>query len=281
MMNEKIKNYVLDQIKQSKINKYPFFNLYIENIFPENFYERLKSRMLDYKYNSVLQDRNWDNPSFINKKFSLKEINDCEIETVTYIFNDYEIKKAFIEKFYVKSDFIEEIVFTHDLQFVFTVKNKFQVIHTDIPAQFLSIVFYLPEKEIISDEEEMNNGTILYDKDLNANKISKFKKNSVACFAAHFYSYHGFNTTIDNRNTMLFFYAQKDLIKRFYDNIHNENNEQNVSEFKDVIQWKISKYKLREYDDNGNDLEFLSKLIKEKSICKINSLNGRISYKEK
>ena len=59
MMNEKIKNYVLDQIKQSKINKYPFFNLYIENIFPENFYERLKSRMLDYKYNSVLQDRNW------------------------------------------------------------------------------------------------------------------------------------------------------------------------------------------------------------------------------
>ena len=34
--------------------------------------------MLDYKYNSVLQDRNWDNPSFINKKFSLKEINDCE-----------------------------------------------------------------------------------------------------------------------------------------------------------------------------------------------------------
>ena len=29
MMNEKIKNYVLDQIKQSKINKYPFFNLYI------------------------------------------------------------------------------------------------------------------------------------------------------------------------------------------------------------------------------------------------------------
>ena len=237
--------------------------------------------MLDYKYNSVLQDRNWDNPSFINKKFSLKEINDCEIETVTYIFNDYEIKKAFIEKFYVKSDFIEEIVFTHDLQFVFTDKNKFQVIHTDIPAQFLSIVFYLPEKEIISDEEEMNNGTILYDKDLNANKISKFKKNSVACFAAHFYSYHGFNTTIDNRNTMLFFYAQKDLIKRFYDNIHNENNEQNVSEFKDVIQWKISKYKLREYDDNGNDLEFLSKLIKEKSICKINSLNGRISYKEK
>lgn len=272
-MMENIVKHVLIQIQNTEIGKYPFYNLYIENIFPLDFYERLKSSMLYYKYNSILQDRNWDNPYFMNKKLSLKDLDDREINIVKYIFDDYRIKKAFIEKFYLRDDFIDEIVFIHDLQFVFTEKFKFQRIHTDIPAQFVSVVFYLPEEEI-DKEEESNNGTILYDKDLNPVKVSKFIGNSVSCFAPHFYSYHGFNTTINNRNTMLFFYAQKDLIKRFYDNSKNQNGEQNVPEFKDVIQYKISKYRLIEYD--ADDSIFLTKLVKEKSNCRINTLNGRI-----
>lgn len=274
MLKENIKMHVLKRIKSTEINTYPFYNVYIENIFPETFYEKLKNLMIYYKYNSKLENRNWDNPDFMNKKISLNNVEDYEINIVKYIFEDSEIKKSIMEKFYLTPNFIDEIVFKHDLQFVFTEKNKFQKIHTDIPAQFVSVVFYIPEDDDISECDKLNNGTILYDRDLNPVKVSKFKGNSVSFFAPHFYSYHGFNTTINNRNTMLFFYAQKELIKRFYDNSKNQNGEQNVELFKNVIQWKISKYRLIEY--GKDDMNFLTKLLTEKDNCKIDTLNGRI-----
>ena len=274
MLKENIKMHVLKRINSTEINTYPFYNVYIENIFPETFYEKLKNLMIYYKYNSKLENRNWDNPDFMNKKIILNNVENYEINIVKYIFEDSEIKKSIMEKFYLTPNFIDEIVFKHDLQFVFTEKNKFQKIHTDIPAQFVSVVFYIPEDVDISECDKLNNGTILYDRDLNPVKVSKFKGNSVSFFAPHFYSYHGFNTTINNRNTMLFFYAQKDLIKRFYDNSKNQNGEQNVELFKNVIQWKISKYRLIEY--GKDDMNFLTKLLSEKENCKIDTLNGRI-----
>jgi hypothetical protein len=273
MSKENIKLHVLNRIKSTKTNTHPFYNVYIENIFPDCFYEKLKNQMLYYKYHLKLENRNWDNPDFMNKKISLSNIEDDEIDIVKFIFDDSEIKQSVIEKFYINPNFIDEIVFKNDLQFVFTDKNRFQKIHTDIPAQFVSVVFYLPEDEI-SKCDELNNGTILYDKDLKPVKVSKFKENSVSFFAPHFYSYHGFNTNINNRNTMLFFYSQKDLIKRFYDNNKNQNGEQNVDLFKSVMQWKISKYRLIEY--GKDDMEFLTKLLYEKNNCKIDTLNGRI-----
>ena len=267
-----IKEHVLKRIELTDINIYPFYNLYVNDIFPNDFYKSLKDKMLYYKYNENLQDRNWDNPNFINKKLSLKDINDYEIGVVRQVFDDNEIKSALMKKFYY-GHHIDEMDFNHDLQFVFTDENRFQRIHTDIPAQFISVNFYIPEDEL-TEQEELDNGTILYDKDLNPCKVSKFVPNSVSFMAPHFYSYHGFNTTIKNRNTLLFFYAQKDLIKRFYDNSKNQNGEQDPDKFKDVIQWKISKYRLIEY--GSDDLEFLNKIIKEKSDCKVNTLNGRI-----
>jgi hypothetical protein len=267
-----IKNHVMDRIKSTDINTYPFYNLYISDIFPQDFYLKLKDKMLYYKYNGKLKDRNWDNPNFINKRFPLSDINDPEIDILRKVFDDKDIKEVLMEKFYFGS-YVNEIVFNHDMQFVFTDENRFQKIHTDIPAQFISVNFYMPEYDV-TDEQELDNGTILYDKELNPCKIIKYRENSVSFFAPHFYSYHGFNTTIKNRNTLLFFYAQKELIKRFYDDSKNKNGEQNPDKFKDIIQWKISKYRLIEY--GSDDLEFLTKLLKEKSDCKVNQLNGRI-----
>jgi hypothetical protein len=267
-----IKNHVLSKIETTDINTYPFYNLYINDIFPNDFYQKLKDKMLYYKYNETLKDRNWDNPNFMNKRFPLTDVNDLEINIVREVFDDVDIKSALMNKFYF-GNHIDEMVFNHDMQFVFTDGDRFQRIHTDIPAQFISVNFYMPEDDI-TEVEELDNGTILYDKELNPCKIVRYKGNSVSFFAPHFYSYHGFNTTIKNRNTLLFFYAQKDLIKRFYDNSKNQNGEQNPDKFKDVIQWKISKYRLIEY--GSDDLEFLTKLIKEKSDCKVNTLNGRI-----
>jgi hypothetical protein len=268
-----IKNHVLERIESTEINTFPFYNLYVSDIFPNDFYQLLKDKMIEVKYNQTLQDRNWDNPNFMNKKFSLKGVDDYVINTIREVFNCDDIKSVIMKKFYY-NDYIDEIEFNHDLQFVFTDKDRFQRIHTDIPAQFVTVNFYMPEDEL-THEEQLDNGTILYDKELNPHKVSKFAPNSVSLFAPHFYSYHGFNTTIRNRNTLLFFYAQRDLIKRFYDNSRNQNHEQDPDKFKDIIQWKISKYRLKEY--GLDDLEFLTKLIKEKSDCKVNTLNGRVS----
>ena len=70
MTSTEIKNYVLNKIEKTDINIYPFYNLYVENIFPDDFYQRLKDKMLYYKHNETLQDRNWDNPNFMNKRFN-------------------------------------------------------------------------------------------------------------------------------------------------------------------------------------------------------------------
>ena len=212
MTSTEIKNYVLNKIEKTDINIYPFYNLYVENIFPDDFYQRLKDKMLYYKHNETLQDRNWDNPNFMNKRFILRDIDVYEINIVREVFGDDEIKNALMKKFYY-GNYLDEMVFNHDIQFVFTDGDRFQRIHTDIPAQFISVNFYIPEDELTEQE-------------------------------------------------------------RFYDNSKNQNGEQYPDKFKDVIQWKISKYRLIEY--GLDDLEFLTKLIKEKSDCKVNTLNGRI-----
>ena len=144
-----------------------------------------------------------------------------------------------MKKFYFNT-FSDEITFNHDMQFVFTDENRFQKIHTDIPAQFISVNFYIPEDDL-TENEELDNGTILYDKELNPCKVIRYRENSVSFFAPHFYSYHGFNTTIKNRNTLLFFYAQKDLIKRFMLTKESEW-EQDPDKFKDLSN-EIIKYR--------------------------------------
>jgi hypothetical protein len=273
-----IKSHVLNRINNTPITTSPFFSLYIESIFPAEFYQRLYNHMLFVKYNKPLEPRTWDNPAYVNKRYKLESDSTDVIKTLIELFDDAEVKAAFMEKFFVSgSSYVDEIEFTHDLQFVFTERNRFQVIHTDIPAQFLSVVFYMPEAEL-SSTEEMANGTVLYGKDLTPVSIAPYRANSVVCFAPHFYSYHGFNTTIDNRSSMQFFYAQRDLIKRFYEDVMNEKGEQDVEMFKQIVFWKLTKYRLREYmaDDRGNDMGFLSKLLREWGHCRVNTVNGRI-----
>ena len=64
--------------------------------------------MLYYKYNTTLENRNWDHPSFMNKKISLNTVEDEEINTVKFVFDDPEIKDSIMEKFYINVDFIDD-----------------------------------------------------------------------------------------------------------------------------------------------------------------------------
>jgi len=127
----------------------------------------------------------------------------------------------------------------------------------------------------LNEDEQLNNGTITYDKDLKPYKMVKYKANTLFCFAPHFYSYHGFSTTIDNRNILLFFYSNETMLQKFYDNIDNKNGYLNPDNFKNRIEEKNIKYPLIEYTKNCN---FLDKIQQEKTNCKINDKNGRIKH---
>ena len=279
-----IKNHVLLQIKNTNVTKYPYYDMFIENIFPKEFYNILKQHMLDCKYRRSHQDRNWDNPEYVNKRYDLSQVNDNEVDIVKKIFLNDDIKKALLGKFYVTTEHHDRITFFKDIQYVFTERDRYQVIHTDMPEQFLSLVFYIPECEDdqLDDITKLNNGTTTYDKNLNPHKLSKYINNSMFCFAPHFYSYHGFNTTIPNRNTMLFFYSDEEAINKFYNFVNNSTKGQKYNEeyinhvsvctFKERMLDKLLKYKLIEYNDSE-----ISKEIKENNDCRINELNGRVT----
>ena len=242
-INELI-DHVKNKIKNSDIIKNPYYHLFITDIFTNNFYNLLKKRMIHYKYNCTLEDRNWDNDNFINKKYHLTNNNDYEIEIINKIFSNVDIQYELFKKFYVNPEECDNIIFMHDFQFVFTDNNRFQNIHTDIPSQYLSLIFYLPESTL-TPQDEIDNGTIMYDKNLNICKDTRFIDNSLCCFAPHLYSYHGFNTTIENRNTMLFFYSQKEMHELFYYNVTHDKN-MDPENFKNEFEEKLKKYKFQE-----------------------------------
>lgn len=270
-MLEKLKTHILKQIINTNIEKKPFYHLFIENIFTDEFYDILYSKCYECKNKKLFNARTQDNANFINKRFNLYNVNDEFISILRNIFNDDHIKKALINKFFIDNSFSHELEIHEEFEFVFTEKNKFQNIHTDIPAKFLSFVFYLPEDNLnLSMEEQYSNGTILYDKDLKPVYSSKFIKNSVCVFAPHFYSYHGFNTTID-RNALVMFYINKKVL-----NEHTKimqkciNGIDEINYFKFNIKSKLEKYKLIEYSENEN------KINDEYKNCKINAPSGRI-----
>jgi hypothetical protein len=160
-----IKDYVLNKIETTDINTYPFYNLYIQDIFPEDFYKRLKDKMLYFKYNETLQNRNWDNPNFMNKKFHLTDINDNEINTVREVFDDVDIKNALMKKFYFNS-YSDEMVFNIDelkykpiTYYVFNTQNNHTVYNFEMTRYLLSIEFLkgkdeLTFKQLVDDIKE-------------------------------------------------------------------------------------------------------------------------------
>jgi hypothetical protein len=239
--------------------------MYIEDFLPLEFYLQIKECCIKNKYSKNLGTRKYDNKSFINLRFNLEKKEEKCIEILYNLFMDLDIKLAFLQKFYnIPKNTLENItnkLFVKEFEFVYTDIDKFQTIHVDIPAKFLSFVFYIPEiTSSLTTNDEYKNGTILYDENLNPIYKTKYKDNSISIFAPHFYSYHGFNTTIINRNTLILFYYKNDLL------FDHENS--SIDNFKKNIKSKIINYPLLEYQNiNIDDIFHKSK---------INNPSGRI-----
>jgi hypothetical protein len=266
-------NHILNSIDNSKIIEYPFYHLYIENIFSDEFYAQLKEKCNNPER---IETRKQDNKNFINSRFSIYNSNDECLKKLKNIFESKEIKLSLFSKFFEYPDDVIKNVSIHkaEFEFVYTPENKFQNIHTDIPSKFLSLVFYFPDDSInLSEQDELDNGTILYDKTLTPVKSARYKKNSVCVFAPSLHSYHGFHTTI-KRTALVMFYINNDLHLRYEKNMNTilktvlQSKENRFRMFKFNILNKLQSYPLIEYKLLSLDEEFKN--------CKINEENGRI-----
>lgn len=267
--------YVISRIKEAPVGLQPFGHMYVERILPEDLYTDLAACMQEIKTRGDFDPRNQDNPEFSNRKYSLSRCSNPAAAAVRSIFSDPEVKLALVSKFY--SSNIEQLcrlISIHDeeFEFTFTQANRFQNIHIDIPPKYLSFVFYMPRESVHADEAKLN-GTVLYDSRLTPHYNSLYQPNSVCVFAPHFYSHHGFSSTID-RDVLVMFYVNRrelqtwrSLKRRFGDN-------QPFSMIRDVIERKLTYYPLIELGSSRDEI------VAARSKCLVNAPNGRVIREE-
>ncbi|WP_419913368.1 hypothetical protein [Hoeflea sp.] len=266
-----LKAHVLDRINRTTIGESPFFHLYIDQLFPEEFFQALQRRMRSYKKPRKMQTREQDNPGFVNRRFPLAECRHLEIRQFQTLFEDADIKKALFRKFYMNpSDELVSSAEIHknEFEFVFCEPERFQNIHVDIPPKYMSFVFYFPDGELSSEEEERN-ATVLYNKELKPVYGARFRKNSVCVFVPHFYSYHGFSTTVD-RDVLVMFYINENEMKAYDQMRLTGDKGPEFNGIEDMIEDKLKRNPLIEY---GNDP---ARIETERHACRINAPQGRV-----
>jgi len=262
--------HVLSRIEETEIGVQPFYHAFIDGIFPADFYDTMRAHMLQFKYGDSVQDRHQDNPAFMNKRHNLAESTDEVVECIRGIFSDSEIKLALLKKFFISPtrELADSLEIHDEFEYTFTKGGRFQNIHVDIPPKIMSFVFYIPERPVPPEEEERN-ATIFYDKSLKPHYQARFRANSVCVFAPHFYTYHGFASTID-RDVLVMFYVNRRYLQKFYRERQRNKEEPPFNAIRDAIEEKLGSYPLKEYE--GGE----ARLLAEKSACLVNAPLGRV-----
>lgn len=268
-----LRAHVLERIALTAVGEAPFYHLYIDHLFPEAFYEALKARMVEYKNSGKLQTRKQDSKAFVNRRYPLIESRDVKILQFRALFEDRNVKRALFEKFYYKpsDDLVDSVdIHENEFEFVFCTPDKFQNVHVDIPPKYMSFVFYFPTIPV-DEEEEKKNATVLYDKELKPVYGANFRRNSVCVFVPHFYSYHGFSTTIE-RDVLVMFLINKDEMRVWHDKSRSDSLQTGFSGIADMIEDKLVRHPLIEY---GGDL---ARISEERAACRINAPQGRVMF---
>jgi hypothetical protein len=264
------KAHTLGRLEEAAIGRVPFHHLFVEQIFADDLYTAIRQKAYYYKHHAQLLPRLQDNKAFTNDRYNLVGNDDLETRYVRALFSDNDIKHAMLKKFYLRADrtFGQMLSIHDEFEYVYTAKDRFQNVHVDVPAKFLSLVFYFPERES-SEEEQRLNATILYDKELKPHYPARYKENSVCVFAPHFHSYHGFATTID-RTALVMFYVDRAVIEKHQQIIREAKAAKRLDAFMDTIQSKLATYPLLEYGASPG------RLVSERRQCRINAPRGRV-----
>lgn len=267
-----VRDHIMHRIATIEPGTNPFRHMYIEDVFPEPYYKALLEYMLAAKHGEDLQDRRQDNKAFVTKRFNLVGVHHPLVDILRLVFNNPDVKLALLRKFYIdpSREFAEHLQIHKEFEFFFTKAGRFQNIHVDIPPKCLSFVFYFPEHEV-SEEEAEHNATVLYDKNLVPHHPAKYRSNTCCIFVAHFYSYHGFASTIDRDVLVMFLIS--DAEHQEWLRLKNKDAPKEEPPFdgmKDAIENKIRRYPLIEYGLSEDRLKA------ERNACLINAPSGRV-----
>jgi hypothetical protein len=264
------RSHVLARIEEAAVGVHPFYHTFIDGIFPTDFYETVRAHMLSFKHSDKVHDRHQDNPAFMNKRYNLAESTDDVVQCIRGIFSDPEVKQALLKKFYISPtrELADALEIHTEFEYTFTKGRRFQNIHVDIPPKFVSFVFYIPEHPVAPEEEERN-ATILYDKELKPHYAARFRANSVCSFVPHFYSYHGFASTID-RDVLVMFYVNGEYMRKWYQARAQAKDEPPFNVLRDAIEEKLRAYPLKEFE--GSE----ARILAEREACLVNAPLGRI-----
>jgi hypothetical protein len=266
-----LKAHVLERISDADRGEEPFFHLYIDKIFPDDFYAALHEIMRSKKTPEKMLERKQDNAAFVNRRYPLRDEFALPVRQFRAIYSDSEIKCALARKFYahVTPQLVDGMeIHRKEFEFVFCEPNRFQNIHTDISPKYMSFVFYFPDGDVTPEAEEKN-ATVLYDRNMQPVYGARFRPNSVCVFVPHFYSYHGFSTTIE-RDVLVMFYINKAEMAAWNAGRVGRDGGPLFEWFLDNVESKLHRHPLFEY---GNDP---ARISRERELCKVNAPQGRV-----
>lgn len=263
-----IKAHVIARLDATELGTSPFYHMWVNDIFPPDYYAALVANKRLRLHGGDFQERKQDSKEYVNRRYNLFANQDPVIEIFRQVWSDVDVKRAAYRRFYSKGadELAEKTEIHREFEYTFCVPNLFQNIHIDIPPKCLSFVFYLPDQDL-DDKTELDNATILYDKDMKPEKAARFRDNSVCIFAPHYYSYHGFSSTMD-RDALVMFLVEPDL----FDVMRRppKPGETKLDAFLDSVITKMEQYTLTEYGDDPARWEA------EKAACRVNSFAGRV-----
>ena len=268
---EGVRAHLLERLAATAPGEEPFRHLYLEDVFPERFYERLRAHMLAAKAERRTEDRHQDNPGFKTGRFNLVDCDDAVIAAFRGVFADPEVMTALVARFFRHPRAVvgEGLRIHDEFEYTFTRAGRLQNIHVDIPPKYLSFVFYIPEDPGLTPAQELENATILYGDDLQPRPCARFRRNSVCVFAGHFESYHGFASTLD-RDVLVMFYVNPGELAAWQAMRASGGDEPPFTAIRDLIEDKLRRHPLIEY---GRDEASLSAA---REACRINAPQGRI-----
>jgi hypothetical protein len=269
-LHSRCRSHVLSRVREAETGVQPFRHIFIEHILPPDVYDAVRAHMLCCKYSDSVQDRHQDNPEFMNKRYNLVGNTDEAVECVRAVFSDPDVRQALLKKFYISPspELANELSIHDEFEYFFTKAGRFQNIHIDIPPKFMSFVFYIPELSVCAQDEERN-ATILYDRSLTPHYPARFRANSVCVFVPHFYSYHGFSSTID-RDVLVMFYVNQEELKNWRNLRQDDKDLPPFAGLLDAIEGKLRSHPLIEF---GNDEQ---RVVAERSACRVNAPRGRV-----
>jgi hypothetical protein len=171
-MSSAVEEQVLYQIENAPIREYPYAHIYVENVFPDDFYAKLRANWPDQSAMISIADTGRVAKDMYRERFVMP-FTPAEIdklredrrpfwkELAAWLITQ-RFLTALIDKFepYVKERFGDELyrcTFENDSLIVRDLTNFKIGPHTDAPHRLLSLLFYCPDDDALK-----HLGTSLY-----------------------------------------------------------------------------------------------------------------------